>query len=1234
MGIPAGIITDGKARYFPQVGAALALAIGALIGATLISPDPAEAGCADTTAGKTRVCDDAFAGDTFAPTQEDWAYDLIAPPLTSDAAASSAVVTITNDDDLNGVFNMQAGTSIAVLAGGTGPGLNLTNANGAKDSTVTFNLDGTISSDVDAGIGGDGIRAQGFNMTINVGENDNSATITGRDDGIRYVAPSPLNTGLFKVVNKGTITGRGAITANDIGFGIEVNNGGAAPNFNLVDASVEVTNFKVIRGATTTSTSNLNNLGSAILVATTGTTTITNETGGLLEGGNRAVWVQQPTGGGAITVINKGTIHSFGGAAVDVATEGEILIKNLSTSTIVSDDNHGINAAGDAAGIVVFNGDGGVDNPDGLIRAFLNGINANTINGGNITVWNGNTSTTASKIFADGEYGMFARSRGDGTDDGDAQVNVHNFGLTQTNGVNADAVVYARATGDVDNSYVRVTNGALLLPDPAYNPLARLNGFYIDPTAIDPASTIVINDANGVELVKYYGTGGRLYDNPITESTRHAGTTLMNYGVWDFYAHPYGDYLADSSLGGGIYAPGGSAVLVRHFGNSDSYIYNAGTIIGQGSGDDPVLDIRTAYVVNGADGVPNRVFIVNDYIGDTYGRMAVMGSAALPDYFSFADVSASNLLNTDLTAFGQAAGDYLLEARGAPVTFYNGYDDLIAGRVDLRTGDDDDNGNLIENYGAWFTRGINRFFGGPNDQLWNEDSGVIQTAFRPDEEEETHFRGLNYFYNSGLLNMTDGAEGDYTRTTGDYQGGGSARLGVDAFLGAPGSRSDVFSIGGDSLGATMVGNGTTGILVNDTNAAAGFYNPTGILVVHVDGTTSGPEDFQQTSPTGNFYLPNGPIDKGFFTYDLYRVEESSVGWYLAGTPNERAFELPQLTTGLQTLWYESTGVWLDRTADLRRTAGCTVEMAPAVSPEPFKVGSDYDGRSYGAPCTQPRYGVWARGFGGDFSRDASNTTHLDYVINASHSINSDYDQDLWGIEGGFDAIVSKSDNSAFYLGFLGGFTQSKMDFKASGDNADIDGGMIGVYGTYVAGPWYADLLFKANFLNVDYKTTFVSESWNRASPDADSFGIRLDTGYRFNLSQGFFVDPQGTLAWVTTDTDNISLLNANARFNDGDSFRGRLGLRAGYSVGSSGGTIWEPFATASVWHEFEGDNQVSLTSGGYTLAFKDSIDDTWGEVGGGLNVFMGNTSVFVKADALVGGDLEGWNVKGGGRFAW
>ena len=206
-----------------------------------------------------------------------------------------------------------------------------------------------------------------------------------------------------------------------------------------------------------------------------------------------------------------------------------------------------------------------------------------------------------------------------------------------------------------------------------------------------------------------------------------------------------------------------------------------------------------------------------------------------------------------------------------------------------------------------------------------------------------------------------------------------------------------------------------------------------------------------------------------------------------------------------------------------------------------------------------------------------------------------------------------------------------MDFNSTNDKADYNGGMVGGYLTYLAGGWYNDLLFKADLLNVDYKTAFQG---GKASPDVDSFGIRYDTGYRFNLGSGFFVDPQGTIAWVNTDTDSFTLFGSPVNFSDGESLRGRLGGRLGYST-NWGGTIVEPFFTGSFWHEFEGDNKASLTSAGYKLSFKDELDDSWGELGGGVNFFTSSTSsIFVKADALVGGDLEGWNVKGGGRFAW
>lgn len=481
------------------------------------------------------------------------------------------------------------------------------------------------------------------------------------------------------------------------------------------------------------------------------------------------------------------------------------------------------------------------------------------------------------------------------------------------------------------------------------------------------------------------------------------------------------------------------------------------------------------------------------------------------------------------------------------------------------------------------------------------------------------FNGLDNFNNEdGLLNMRNGNSdylavlddpiygngvGDVTTMSGNFNGGGTSSFGIDAFLGGPGpaSSSDQLFVGGDVTSVTA-------LLVNDTNPGAGSYNPTGIRFAHVDGE----------APEGSFFLPGGPIDKGFFDYDILRVETASSDWLLVSAPNDRAAELPALLTGAQTLWYESSGVWLDRTADLRRqltTCQPVDEAAMAVNGTSPQITPTAD---VAPECHYKRYGLWFRGYGGQYDRN-------DGV---------EYDQDIWGGEAGIDFVLSDADSGygAFIVGLLGGYVTSSMDFDSTSDSADLEGATFGAYATYLSGGWYADLLFKANLLDVDYETSFDDEN-SDDNTDATSLGVRLDTGYRFGMDS-FFLEPQATLAYVNTSMDDFSLLATDVDPEDGESLRGRLGLRAGMSW-DSGNMIFEPFLVGSVWHEFEGDNEVNLTSGG-SVTVSDQAEQTYGEVGGGINVLDadGGMSLFAKVDALVGGDIESISGKVGGRFNW
>ncbi len=68
-------------------------------------------------------------------------------------------------------------------------------------------------------------------------------------------------------------------------------------------------------------------------------------------------------------------------------------------------------------------------------------------------------------------------------------------------------------------------------------------------------------------------------------------------------------------------------------------------------------------------------------------------------------------------------------------------------------------------------------------------------------------------------------------------------------------------------------------------------------------------------------IPNngGVIDKGFFDYALIAVQDQGIddGFYFVGVPGQEAFQLPSLISGAQSIWHDTTGVRLDRQADLR-----------------------------------------------------------------------------------------------------------------------------------------------------------------------------------------------------------------------------------------------------------------------------------------------------------------------------
>lgn len=532
--------------------------------------------------------------------------------------------------------------------------------------------------------------------------------------------------------------------------------------------------------------------------------------------------------------------------------------------------------------------------------------------------------------------------------------------------------------------------------------------------------------------------------------------------------------------------------------------------------------------------------------------------------------------------------------------------------------------------------GVINFFGLNVVNLQGNTSAVYNSA-------EINVLGVTSFivddFNNagGVLDMQTGLSLPFYSTTaisGNFNGGPngnrtSSTLEIDAALNGPSEDADQLRIYGNVTGSTGV------IVADDLFGQAGTYNPEGVIFARVGagGTTGyGNGDFLLVGGLdANGNVKPGPIDKGLFSYDIFLNPdhplqggpEGTNSWVLASTPDQTFFELPSIVTAAQDMWQLAAGAWLDRTADLRSQplAGCGAG----------------EGGLKDAPveCDRSRSrGMWAKGFGFEVDRGRNESwtnlgRTLDYTVDSNQSI--------WGVMGGLD--IARSDSSqngqrTWMFGVMGGYLGSDLDFDNSTTRVSYETGLVGAYATYLNGPWFVDGQFLANLGTMDYATSADQGLSATDSSDVASLGAVIDTGYRITHGSGF-IEPGATIAYVNTDVDDINIYNTGVAF-DGESFRGRLGLRLGTSYVTETTRV-EPFIGGGVWYEFLGDNQASLQSGGFNLVSTGDVEGAIGELSGGLNMFSltDGVSGFIKGTAQWGeDDYQAYGGQAGLRINW
>jgi opacity protein-like surface antigen len=312
-------------------------------------------------------------------------------------------------------------------------------------------------------------------------------------------------------------------------------------------------------------------------------------------------------------------------------------------------------------------------------------------------------------------------------------------------------------------------------------------------------------------------------------------------------------------------------------------------------------------------------------------------------------------------------------------------------------------------------------------------------------------------------------------------------------------------------------------------------------------------------------------------------------------------------------------------------------------------------------------GVWVRGVGGHLSAGTTATAgNISFGTPQPGSItcNTRTVEDFAGVQIGTDFARLNVNGWNLHAGSTVGYLGSRTQDATAGLNPpasfrdSLQIPFAGFYGAASYGGFLVDVQLRGDFFQ-----NGVSDDTNGLSGqhfNARGISLTGNVAYNQNLGNHWFIEPSAGVIWSRTSIDALNVPGTGiggtpvgAGFvppwvltvNDIESVLGRFSVRAGTSM-TSGDVIWQPFASASVFHEFRGAVTSNLTSNFSALGagfaglpplsstVTTSGLGTYGQFGLGIAAQLVNSDLigYLRADYRTGDNIEGWSVNGGVRY--
>ena len=251
------------------------------------------------------------------------------------------------------------------------------------------------------------------------------------------------------------------------------------------------------------------------------------------------------------------------------------------------------------------------------------------------------------------------------------------------------------------------------------------------------------------------------------------------------------------------------------------------------------------------------------------------------------------------------------------------------------------------------------------------------------------------------------------------------------------------------------------------------------------------------------------------------------------------------------------------------------------------------------------HGAWARYDGGKLSGD------------------SGLDSEFHTIQVGIDTVATPD---APRVGVAFAYTDGEMDYIRS--SSDMQGYSLAGYATWMAdNGMFLDTVVRMSKFDNDMTV----DGSMKGQMDSLAIGVSAEGGWRVDLSNMFYVEPQAEVVYTSINSDDFTLGEARYEVEGLDSLTGRLGFASGIKCPNNKGDV---YLRASVVHEFLGDSRIKGTASGSTGIVEIDGKDTWVEYGLGANFNLTPTTYFwADVERTSGGYLdEDWRATVGVRY--